>query len=100
MNMIQTLMKLPNQIWRNKEGLGTRMSGYFIGSDSIIYSYDNGILCKNSYNVFATKKQAKAALAMARISQIIANDERFGGLLQMKNGCIMIFMLFLDIIIY
>lgn len=65
--------------WRNKEGLGTKMSGYYINIDSSISSYDNGILCKNSYNVFATKKQAKSALAMARISQIMANDERFGG---------------------
>lgn len=30
-------------------------------------------------SVFATKKQAKSALAMAQISQIMANDERFGG---------------------
>lgn len=30
-------------------------------------------------NIFATKKQAKSALAMAQISQIMANDERFGG---------------------
>lgn len=29
--------------------------------------------------IFATEKQAKSALAMARISQIMANDERFGG---------------------
>ena len=29
--------------------------------------------------VFATEKQAKSALAMAQISQIMANDERFGG---------------------
>lgn len=38
-------------------------------------------LCKkneNNYNVFATEKQAKSALAMARISQIMANDKRFG----------------------
>ena len=33
----------------------------------------------SNYNVFATEKQAKSALAMARISQIMANDERFGG---------------------
>lgn len=32
-----------------------------------------------NYKVFATKKQAKSALAIARISQIMANDERFGG---------------------
>lgn len=29
--------------------------------------------------IFATEKQAKSALAMAQISQIMANDERFGG---------------------
>lgn len=55
------------------------MNGYYISSDATIYSYDNGVLCRNSYNVFATEKQAKSALAMARISQIMANDNRFGG---------------------
>ena len=34
---------------------------------------------KGNENVFATKKQAKSMLAMAQLSQIIANDERFGG---------------------
>ena len=29
--------------------------------------------------LYTTKKQAKSALAMAQISQIMANDERFGG---------------------
>ena len=29
--------------------------------------------------LFATEKQSKSALAMAQISQIMANDERFGG---------------------
>lgn len=65
--------------WRDKEG--TKMNGYYISSDATIYSYDDGVLCKNSYNVFATKKQAKSALAMARISQIMANDNRFGGII-------------------
>lgn len=33
-----------------------------------------------NYDIFTTKKQAKSALAMARISQIMANDvENFGG---------------------
>lgn len=63
--------------WRDKEG--TKMNGYYISSDATIYNYDDGVLCRNSYNVFATKKQAKSALAMARISQIMANDNRFGG---------------------
>lgn len=65
--------------WRNNEDLSTKISGYYINIDSSISSYDDGILCKNSYNVFSTKKQAKSALAMARISQIMANDNRFGG---------------------
>lgn len=70
-----TLSKIEK--WRDKEG--TKMNGYYITSDATIYNYDNVILCRNSYNVFATKKQAKSALAMAQISQIMANDERFGG---------------------
>lgn len=63
--------------WRDKEG--TKMNGYYISSDATIYNYYDGVLCRNSYNVFATEKQAKSALAMARISQIMANDNRFGG---------------------
>lgn len=63
--------------WRDKEG--TKMNGYYISSDATIYNYCDGVLCRNSYNVFATEKQAKSSLAMARISQIMANDNRFGG---------------------
>jgi len=39
--------------------------------------------------VFATEKIAKSALAMAQISQIMANDERFGGIItdnEWKDG--------------
>jgi hypothetical protein len=50
------------QTWRDDENATT--SGYYINMKS---------------NVFATEKQAKSALAMARISQIIKNDSRFGG---------------------
>ena len=32
-----------------------------------------------NFDIFATEKQAKSALATAQISQIMANDERFGG---------------------
>lgn len=39
----------------------------------------NGIKWNTNYYQFATDKQAKSALAMAQISQIMANDERFGG---------------------
>jgi len=41
----------------------------------------------SNYNVFATRKQAKSALAMARISQIMANDERFGGVITNEEWC-------------
>lgn len=64
--------------WRDKKDV--RIEGYYIyeGDSTIcyIYGYFN---TPNNYNIFATKKQAKSALAMARISQIMANDERLGG---------------------
>lgn len=69
--------------WRDKEG--TKINGYYISSDATIYNYCDGVLCRNSYNVFATEKQAKSSLAMARISQIMANDERFGGAITDKE---------------
>lgn len=45
-------------------------SGFYIGSDSMIYSHLGG---KNiaEFNVFATKAQAKSALAMAQLSQLM-----------------------------
>jgi hypothetical protein len=52
--------------------------GFFINNDSRIVGgeYHNYYTARN---IFATEKQAKSALAMAQISQIMANDERFGG---------------------
>ena len=58
------------------------ISGYYINEDSQIIDRpksDQYYYGSDNYNIFATEKQAKSALAMARISQIIANDERFGG---------------------
>lgn len=65
--------------WRDNKT--APINGYFIGSESsdIIKLNRIGNNIKDNYNVFTTEKQAKSALAMARISQIIANDERFGG---------------------
>ena len=54
------------------------ISGYTIGGNELEHRehvYD----VPGNYDTFATKKQAKSALAMARISQIMANDKRFGG---------------------
>jgi len=38
-----------------------------------------------NYDIFATEKQAKSALAMARISQLMAHDERYGGVVTDKE---------------
>lgn len=62
---------------------GTRkIAGFFIDRNSAInemkddYNYWN---FESTKGCFATEKQAKSALAMAQISQIMTNDERFGG---------------------
>ena len=55
-----------------------KIKGFYIHSNSGIFEF-LGYNTKENYNVFATEKQAKSALAMARISQIMANDARFGG---------------------
>lgn len=62
--------------WRNN--LTKEIRGYFIDIFSNIGDR-TGCNVSDNYNIFATKKQAKSALAMARISQIMANDKRFGG---------------------
>lgn len=60
------------------------ITGYYIAPLSNIAEY-NGKNNPTSYNTFATEKQAKSALAMARISQIMANDKRFGGVITDKE---------------
>ena len=62
--------------WRDDEN--TEINGYYINDVSRIAFHSGKNACMN-YNIFSTKKQIKSALAMARISQIMANDERFGG---------------------
>lgn len=64
--------------WRDNEY--AQIEGYFFNLASTIEAY-GGLNNPYNYNVFATEKQAKSALAMARISQIMANDERFGGVI-------------------
>ena len=66
--------------WRDNENI--ILTGYCMtfGSSISEVTIDSKFRnIKGNYNVFATEKQAKSALAMARISQIMANDERFGG---------------------
>jgi len=67
------------EFWTDKEDRAA--DGYFIDSDSSIaycpYAYYN----RDYYKNFADMKQAISAKAMARISQIMANDvENFGGI--------------------
>ena len=53
--------------------------GWYIGAYSNILHDDFPLNDARNRNVFATEKQAKSALAMARISQLMAHDERYGG---------------------
>ena len=56
------------------------VNGYFIGDSSNIIHDSGTRYTQKKYSYFATRKQVKSALAMARISQIMANDiENFGG---------------------
>ena len=59
---------------------GAKLEGFYISNASNILIQTNTVLCNTTRNTFASKKQAKSALAMARISQIMANDiKNFGG---------------------
>ena len=66
--------------WRKRAHI---LTGYFVSPNSCIVQIDEKDKCfssdKHNQNIFATEKQAKSMLAMAQLSQIIANDERFGG---------------------
>lgn len=75
--------------WRDDDN--AIMCGYFINRNSEIIKVLSKLNISSAYNVFATEKQAKSALAMARISQIMANDKRFGGIItdeEWKNSSI------------
>lgn len=63
--------------WRDDED--AIFSGYHITDFSSILELDHMTNIPENHDLYATVKQAKSALAMARISQIIANDKRFGG---------------------
>lgn len=66
------------EFWSDKENKVA--NGYFIGFESNILYHSYTQYNHREQKFFATKKQAKSALAMARISQIMANDiKNFGG---------------------
>ena len=63
--------------WRDTN---PEVEGYYIQGNTIIGLRPKTVNWDcDDHDVFATEKQAKSALAMAQISQIMANDERFGG---------------------
>lgn len=69
----------PIKRWRDK--VEEMFVGYYIDVNCNVQKIGRCYNVKHNYNVFATKKQAKSVLAMAQISQIMANDERFGGVI-------------------
>ena len=72
------------EFWSDREH--KEANGYYIDFLSSIIPKSKGRYYRDTYNLFATKKQAKSALAMARISQIMANDiEHFGGAITDKE---------------
>lgn len=64
--------------WR---GIKDYIHGFYVSSSSKILAAQGTSNHADNYNLFVTEKQAVSALAMARISQVIANDERFGGVI-------------------
>ena len=57
-----------------------KVGGYYLSGNKIENLYpESGIWDDGNHDVFSTEKQAKSALALAQISQIIDNDNRFGG---------------------
>lgn len=72
------------EFWSDKEDKEAK--GYFIGFESNIIFHTSTPYYHRQHKYFATKKQAKSALAMAMISQIMANDiEHFGGVVTDKE---------------
>lgn len=68
------------EFWSDKED--KEVKGYFIGFESNIIYHPFVQYNHQQRKYFASRKQAKSALAMARISQIMANDvEHFGGVI-------------------
>lgn len=56
-----------------------KLDGWYVGTFSGIRHTQDSVWDTDNMNKFATEKQARAMLAMAQLSQIIQNDERFGG---------------------
>lgn len=72
------------EFWSDKEDKEAK--GYIIGFESNIIYHTPTQYNHREHKYFASRKQAKSALAMAMISQIMANDvEHFGGAITDKE---------------
>ena len=72
------------EFWSDKEDKEAK--GYIIGFESNIIFHTPTQYNHREHKYFASRKQAKSALAMAMISQIMANDiEHFGGVITDKE---------------
>lgn len=75
-------------IKRWRDGNPTIKGWYMDNNEIKSYNLNEDNSCRwkdYNLNVFATEKQVKSAFAMAQISQIMANDERFGGVVTDKE---------------
>lgn len=71
--------------WRDSH---PKVTGYYLSGNSVrALSNDYHEKWDLNRDVFASEKQAKSAFAMAQISQIMANDKRFGGAITDKEWC-------------
>ena len=59
---------------------GQDMNGYHIRGDEV-RSQGRYSACSGNFDVFAKRAQACAALAASQISQYMANDKRYGGVI-------------------
>ena len=70
--------------WRDNKNARIE-EGYYLDAGKVEKVEHDPFYTIGYYDVFATEKQAKSSLAMAQISQIMANDERFGGVVTDKE---------------
>ena len=66
-----------------------KIQGFFVarGTSEIIKTFKACPWLGGNESVFATERQARSMRAMAQLSQIIQNDERFGGPITDEEWC-------------
>lgn len=75
-------IEISEQWSEDKNAIGV---GWYIDLLSNIDNRNFALNQEQNYFAFAARRQAKSALAMARLSQIIAHDKRFGGMITEKE---------------